>query len=422
MNAKILIATAILITILAAQEVRVPILVDLSHGEFTKGLDFWVNRTANPLAIVDFAQLHILVPPGASPDPVLTRINASRLAVFITGDLSTIDLSRFKVIILGQPSKPLTDAELSALRKWFYSGGKVLWCAADSDYPAQGSEESQIVCNDVAEYLGARLRIDYVSVEDPRYNIGGAGYRVIGVIDPPPQLGYLGFLTNRVMFHGPGAVAVVLPDGRWVPATSPEAAALGNVYVIAKTTPNGIIVEHRTSADGRGRDGRAHKAGDRGEFALMALEFLNGSVLIMSGETPYGGYEPIVASSYRGVELDGHRFLRNILLWATGNYRELSTMVSQIDYIQRLEKSVQDVASRLERLSEELKSTEALYRLGGVENELRALVDSLSKKLDVAIAEANNAKVVAFVGTALALVFAIAATVLAVRKGGGRRE
>lgn len=167
MNAKILIATAILITILAAQEVQVPILVDLSHGEFTKGLDFWVNKTANPLAIVDFAQLHILVPPGASPDPVLTRINASRLAVFITGDLSTIDLSKFKVIILGQPSKPLTDAELSALRKWFYSGGKVLWCAADSDYPAQGSEESQVVCNDVAEYLGARLRIDYVSVEDP---------------------------------------------------------------------------------------------------------------------------------------------------------------------------------------------------------------------------------------------------------------
>jgi hypothetical protein len=42
----------------AAQQLYVPILVDVAHGEATKGLDFWVNSTVNPYAISDFAQLH----------------------------------------------------------------------------------------------------------------------------------------------------------------------------------------------------------------------------------------------------------------------------------------------------------------------------------------------------------------------------
>jgi len=32
----------------AAQQLYAPILVDVAHGEVTKGLDFWVNRTVNP--------------------------------------------------------------------------------------------------------------------------------------------------------------------------------------------------------------------------------------------------------------------------------------------------------------------------------------------------------------------------------------
>lgn len=409
-----------------AQQLTVPVLVDVTHGEITKGLDFWVNRTANPLAIVDFAELHILVPPGAQLDPVLSRINASRLAVFIYGDLSTVDLSRYKVIVLGQPPKPLTEAELAALKKWFESGGKTLWCAADSDYPAQGSEESQVVCNDVAEYLGSHLRVDYVSVEDTKHN-ARAGYRVIGVVSPPPSLSFLGFMVSRVLFHGPGAVAVVLPDGRWVPATSPDVGKnYNNIYVIAKTTENGIIVEHRTSADGKGRDGKAHKAGDRGVFALMALEFMpSGSVFIISGETPYGGYEPMVAPMYYGVQLDGPRFLRNVLLWATGNYRELATLVQLSASTESTQKEVARLGEQVGQIEKAV--TDALKKevdvLQKKIDQLTAQLDSANKKIDdlnkllnVATAEASNARTVAFVGSVVALILAIVAIVLATRK------
>jgi hypothetical protein len=328
----------------AAQQLYVPILVDVAHGEAAKGLGFWVNSTVNPHAISDFAQLHILVPPGEVRDPILLRLNATRSAVLVRGDLSTIDLSRYKVIILGQPSRPLTEAELAALKKWFETGGKVLWCAADSDYPAQGSEESQVACNDIAEYLGARIRLDYVSVEDSQHN-AERGYRVIGVVDPPPQLGFLGFMAQRVLFHGPGVVAVVLPDGKWVPATSPEVQKhYNNIYVVVRTTENGVILEHRASADNKGRDGKAHTAGDRGVFALMAVEFMpSGSVLILSGETPYGGYEPGVVPVYFRVPLEGPRFFRNLMLWATGNYRELTTMIQQTQAMSQLAADVQTV-------------------------------------------------------------------------------
>ncbi|MFN3803458.1 MAG: ABC transporter [Pyrobaculum sp.] len=409
-----------------AQQLAVPVLVDVSHGEITKGLDFWVNRTANPLAVVDFAELHILVSPGARLDPVLSRLNASRLAVFIYGDLSTVDLAKYKVVVLGQPPKPLTEAELAALKKWFDAGGKVLWCAADSDYPAQGSEESQVACNDIAEYLGSRLRVDYVSVEDPKHN-AKAGYRVVGVVSPPPSLSFLGFMASRVLFHGPGAVAVVLPDGRWVPATSPEVGRhYNNIHVVAKTTENGVIVEHRTSADGKGRDGKAHKAGDQGVFALMALEFMpGGSVFIISGETPYGGYEPGVAPMYYGVQLDGPRFLRNVLLWATGNYRELATII-------QLTASTESTQKELAKLGEQVGQvekavTEALRKevnaLQAKIDQLTAQLDSANRKIDelsrllnAATTEANNARTMAFVGSLAALVLAIVAIVLATRK------
>lgn len=431
----------------AAQQLYVPILVDVAHGEATKGLDFWVNRTVNPFAVSDFAQLHILVPPGEVRDPILLRLNATRSAVLVRGDLSTIDLSRYKVIILGQPPKPLTEAELAALKRWFETGGKVLWCAADSDYPAQGSEESQVACNDIAEYLGARIRLDYVSVEDTQHN-AGRSYRVIGVVDPPPQLGFLGFMAQRVLFHGPGAIAVVLPDGKWVPATSPEVQKhYNNIYVVVRTTENGVIVEHRTSADRRGRDGKAHTAGDRGVFALMAVEFMpSGSVLILSGETPYGGYEPGVAPVYHRVPLEGPRFFRNLMLWATGNYRELTTMIQQTLAMSQLAADVQTVKNDVAGVKSDvaaLKNNVAALQsdiaavkngvsqvsgqLGTVSNQVNSLsgqvadlskkIDQLTQQLNAAVAEANNAKTTAFAGTALALIFAIAAAVLALRRG-----
>ena len=435
----------------AAQQLYVPILVDVAHGEATKGLDFWVNSTVNTYAISDFAQLHILVPPGEVSDPILLRLNATRSAVLVRGDLSTIDLSRYKVIILGQPPKPLTEAELAALKKWFETGGKVLWCAADSDYPAQGSEESQVACNDIAEYLGARIRLDYVSVEDSQHN-AGAGYRVIGVVDPPPQLGFLSFMAQRVLFHGPGAVAVVLPDGKWVPATSPEVQKYyNNIYVIVRTTENGVIVENRASADNKGRDGKAHTAGDRGVFALMAVEFMpSGSVLILSGETPYGGYEPGVAPVYYRVPLDGPRFFRNLMLWATGNYRELTTMIQQTQAMSQLAADVQTVKNDVAGVKSDvaaLKNNVAALQsdlaavkngvsqvsgqLGTVSGQVNSLsgqvadlnkkidqqIDQLTQQLNAAVAETNNAKTTAFAGTAVALVFAIAAAVLALRRG-----
>ena len=435
----------------AAQQLYVPILVDVAHGEATKGLDFWVNSTVNPYAISDFAQLHILVPPGEVKDPLLLRLNATKTAVLVRGDLSTIDLSRYKVIILGQPPKPLTEAELAALKKWFETGGKVLWCAADSDYPAQGSEESQVACDDIADYLGAHIRVDFVSVEDSQHN-AGAGYRVIGVVDPPPQLGFLGFMAQRVLFHGPGVIAVVLPDGRWVPATSPEVQKYyNNIFVVVRTTENGVILEHRTSADKKGRDGKAHTAGDRGVFALMAMEFMpSGSVLILSGETPYGGYEPGVAPVYYRVPLDGPRFFRNLMLWATGNYRELTTMIQQTQAVSQLAADVQTVKNDVAGVKSDvaaLKNNVAALQsdlaavkngvsqvsgqLGTVSSQVNSLsgqvadlnkkidqqINQLNQQLNAAVAEANNAKTTGLSGMALALVFAIAAAVLALRRG-----
>jgi Laminin Domain II. len=234
-----------------------------------------------------------------------------------------------------------------------------------------------------------------------------------------------------------------------VPAVSPEVQRHynNNIYVIVWTTQNGIIVEHRTSADAKGRDGKAHTAGDRGIFALMAVEFMpSGSVLILSGETPYGGYEPIVAPVYYRVQLDGPRFFRNLMLWATGSYRELNAVAAQTGAITLLSTELENVKSEIadakrgvaevknavsqisgkvdtvtaqvNAVGDQLNSlNEQVNSLSRQVSDLSHKVDQLAQQLNAAVAEANNARTVAFIGTALALIFAIIAAVLALRRG-----
>jgi septal ring factor EnvC (AmiA/AmiB activator) len=179
----------------------------------------------------------------------------------------------------------------------------------------------------------------------------------------------------------------------------------------------------------------------------MAVEFMpSGSVLILSGETPYGGYEPSVAPVYYRVPLEGPRFFRNLMLWATGNYRELTTMIQQAQAVSQLAADVQTVKNDVAGVKSDvaaLKNNVAALQsdlaavkngvsqvsgqLGTVSGQVNSLsgqmadlnkkIDQLTQQLNAAVAEANNAKTTGLAGTALALVFAIAAAVLALRRG-----
>lgn len=412
---KLLISLLVLAPLAFAQAPMVNVLLDLSHGEASKGIDLWYEHAH------DFVKLTVLVPKGYTPPEELAKLVEARAVSLVEGDLAAIDLSPYDVIVIGQPTSYLSEDELTALVKWLEGGRRALWCAADSDYPAQGSEEAQKACDMVFEAVGSHLRVDYVSIEDPIHNCY-AGYRVVALISPPPELAVLAYNAQRVLFHGPGAISVVLPDGTWVKANDPRAEkAYPNIYPIAVTTKSGRVVEHRTSAGGRGLDGRAYEVGEVGSFVLLAAERLGDDVIIASGETPYGGYEPMVAPSYKGVGLDGPQFVRNLLQWATGYYRETSYLAPIVDGIISMSKhldSVRDEIRDIRKTIEEqgVKVDEVSSKLKALSSSVEEVKTSLGDEIKALRGEVEGVRTVALAGSIIAIIIAIVAIALALRR------
>ncbi|ASA77797.1 CGP-CTERM sorting domain-containing protein [Thermococcus sp. 5-4] len=283
--------------------------VDLSHGESDKGLAVLTDKNGNVLAegmiktITDVNWVYI-------GDPAL----ADQLGIQSVGEKITADaLKDVDFLIIGQPSQPFSNDEIKALEDWWNQGGKILWIAADSDY---GDGKDRIdYADSVLDALGVHLRVDQCSVEDATSN-AGAGYRVVGLVNPEANTPNKDMLTKdlknggKVLFHGPGVVAYVDDNGNWKPI--PGGGGIENVYVIVTSSGDGQIVENTDPA------AQAYTAGSTGQFPLMAVEVFpdKKNVLIVSGETPYGGYEPMWSPTYHGVDLDGPQFVTNFIHWA----------------------------------------------------------------------------------------------------------
>ncbi|MCD6158815.1 MAG: hypothetical protein J7J75_04160 [Euryarchaeota archaeon] len=265
------------------------IALDLAHGQSSKLVSDLVNLSV----------------PG-----VVFRVFGTYEGLESLGDTIASDaLSGVDVLIFGEINKPLSDEEITAVKSWLDQGNKVLWIAGDSDYGSSGVARQE-QANMLAERVGTHLRIDLVSVEDPVSNCG-AGYRVAAVVpDEAPELVKLG-ITRPVLSHGPGVVAYVDDNGNWKSLKLGEATYPDNVFPLLATTANGTIVNNNDP------EGNVYEIGDTGRFPIVAAEKLSsGSIVIVSGASPYGDYMPFIATEYYGVALDGPRFVENTLTWS----------------------------------------------------------------------------------------------------------
>ncbi|WP_223211949.1 serine/threonine protein kinase [Thermococcus henrietii] len=281
--------------------------IDLSHGENPNGLTSVVykNQTLAP-GIVEILTQYNFVYFGN--ESYQDELGIRWLGRSITPGL----LENVDVLILGQPTANLSSAEISAIREWFYSGGKVLWVAGDSDY-GNGAKTQEIV-NGLLKALGAPLRLDLCSVEDPVSNAGGKAYRLIAYDRPsndtPYRLLLIQGVAHGILAHGPGPVAL-FANGTWKPLRDGNKPS--GVYIILRTSKNAQIVENSAPS------AKAYKAGEKGEFPIVVAWVWNSgnkrSVLVVSGETPVGGYIPMWVSQYYGIKLDGPTFVSNVIHW-----------------------------------------------------------------------------------------------------------
>lgn len=366
--------------IVFAREVGPVVLVDFSHGESPAGVDVL-------LKILPEFQFILLVPDEATKAKLPPAALALAKDVWVGKLTDYADkLGGIDGMLIPQPWAPFAPDEIQLINKWFYSNPSVqkfIWLASDSDYPAQGGtlEVAQHTLNDILEAIGSNLRFDYVSVEDYLSN-AAATYRVVGIIDPDPEVSFLKFGVEKYLFHGPGPIAYVDVDGTWKSLTDSKPP---NVYRIARTTEKGKIVENQPTQPGAPGDvGKAYTAGQEGVFVLMAAEVMNVTVegkpatriVVVSGETPVGGYQGGLVYTYYGVQLDGPRFVRNVFLWMSGVWGELKEVVRLMDQINQL-------SSELEQLKTELpqKVTQLNEQIQSMSNQVSSGLNNVNQKV-----------------------------------------
>lgn len=325
-------ALTLLLLIMAALPASAPVRgetvvvgVDLSHGESDKYLGFITGN-------ITFVQWRTI------------------------REFNSASLSGVKLLIIGQPTAAFTPEEISALKSWFLEGGKAVWIAADSDYgPGVGYQDT---ANALLEALGSGLRLDLCSVEDPVQN-AGAPYRVVANVDPdePVRSDLLVGISKPVLYHGPGVLAYVKPDGSW---TALEAERPENVVRIVRTSTNGKIVENSPPA------AKAHTAGQSGSLVLNAAEFVRVGdrlgLVIASGESPYGDYEPTWSSVYYGVALDGPTFVTNMISFAL-KFETYYRIMELQNTISRLNAELTTSKGKIDELSSKLKTQEEKAKL-----------------------------------------------------------
>ena len=234
--------------------------------------------------------------------------------------ITSSSLEGVDALVLGKlrdTSKNFKSSEVSAIANWFEEGGKFLWVGSDSDYVEGYLEDTGVGFkaeqpNGIFEDIGARLRIEFTSVEDPDEDgNAGAPYRVVSSqINTEDFASEINSGVSKVLFHGP-TIVVAFEDSEYGEVQDLED---DNLLCLQATSTSGVIVDHDQFAP------NAVANGQEGSFCMVAAEIVDTgpgvSKVLAAGESLIGD-RGTFNSEYSGVELDGPEFVLNAFEWGT---------------------------------------------------------------------------------------------------------
>jgi hypothetical protein len=269
--------------------------------------------------------------------------------------------------------KNLTDHEIDVIVNWFSQGEKTIWVGTDSDYG--GARYIVDNTNRVLRAIGSKIRAEPTSVEDPSSNCA-ASYRPRANVTNTGDSEVAGIVSGinaskGVLFHGP-TILYGFVDGV---AVSLETTTVENVHWVMKTGESGIIVDHDFTI----MPPVVHDDGQEGSFVIMAVEKYAGpnenSKIIVTGENPYGGYQPGFSSEYYGYPLEGPTLVMNAVDWGvmvesasdktmSAQSQLQSTMTEQASEINGLETTIAGLEAELEGLQTLLYAAIGLAIIG----------------------------------------------------------
>jgi hypothetical protein len=412
------------------------VVVDLSHGQGVKGLDVFLKTLYD-------AEVYLIVPSKEFYDALSPQIKALATGYYVgnlakftdpaTGREYTLTGIYTDLLVIPQPTKPIAADEVTAVVSYLKTRGGGLWVAGDSDYGA--GEDTIKIVNDFMIAIGANIVLDYLSIADPVSNCG-ADYRVVAWVRPPKGLEFLAYGAEKILMHGPGVVAFYNPTTGTFEKLTDVIKTRDDIKVIVWSSPNGTIVENNAKIRGI-----AYEVGSVGTFPMVVAQIMpqyNNAIVILSSETPVGGYQPMITAQYYLVYLDGPRFVRNMVLWASkymgelkyvaqvgaalGTYgteiERLATALTAVqNSIKSLEGSVRDLRSDVESLKTSTSNlaNQLQQQIGRVDTLSRDL-EKVSGNIKALSGDLSTASTVAYVALVLALVSLILSTLRWVRR------
>ncbi len=246
------------------------------------------------------------------------------------GSITPESLKNVDMLIIGQLKKPLSPEEVSAVVSWFSEGGKILWISGDADI-GEGAYIQKNADDLLKAIPNVHLRLDYATATDTFSNAGKdiyvAGYVRPDLNTPDSKVLLRGYTSEvgKVLFYTSGVLAWVDNSGQWHPLRVGEVPK--GVYRIITTSGDGVI------EDNSAPEPMAYKVWESGMFTLLAAEFVklpNGgeSILILSGESPYGSPVPISVNRFGPYVFDGEHFVENLVTWAFQEARSFTPTTS----------------------------------------------------------------------------------------------
>jgi hypothetical protein len=265
------------------------IVIDMSHGQYSSYVygeeDIWLM---NNLTDLDYT------------------------VAFAWGGLNESVLARARGLLIGGIyglTNGFSAAEVDAVAAWFNAGNKFLWVGSDSDYSGYAYINNNASL--ILDAVGSHVYPEAISISDAHSNCN-ASYRVVAngtstdafvadVVDG----------VDQVLMHGPTSLYGSTSGAEGADVVALETTAIDDVYPLlyygaSATIGDSDLVPPLANADG-----------DSGEFVAVTLEINAGTagtgVIVVSGASPYGDYQPMFTNEYYTVPLQGEVFVEQTI-------------------------------------------------------------------------------------------------------------
>ena len=239
------------------------------------------------------------------------------VVIFAKGGINSSILSTAVGLILGSiygVENGFTTNEVNSISSWFNVGGKFMWVGYDSDYGGQAYISGNMT--QILEKVGSHVYGESSGIEDPVSNCK-APYRPVATgTSSNPEVSDTGTGVDRVLLHSPTLLYGSNSENpsSTINPVALENTSIPNVYPILYYSEDAIITDYDFVPP------VAHFDGQTGAFVATTIELRMGpaelSVLIVSGASPYGDYQPMCTDNYYDVELDGMRFVKQVIEFA----------------------------------------------------------------------------------------------------------